>query len=213
MTTRPYIGIEGPIGVGKTTLANYLQQTLKAELMLEVFEENPFLAKFYEEPECYALQTQLFFLMSRYRQHEKLNPDGGILVSDYIFAKNDLFARYTLSGEEHKLYQEISRALASQLVVPSLVVYLRADLNTLMTRISKRGREYEQHATMRDYMEKLIDQYDTFFADYTAAPVLTLNMANVNIVDDDNARQEITTRIVNHFTQLIADRPTQVPLL
>jgi deoxyguanosine kinase len=152
---RPYIGIEGPIGVGKTTLAHYLQETLKAELMLEVFEENPFLKKFYENKECYALQTQLFFLMSRFRQHETLGDDGSTLVSDYIFAKNDLFARYTLSGEEMTLYGQISGALASQLVVPSLVVVLKADLDVLMERIEKRGREYEQGESMRAYMEQL----------------------------------------------------------
>lgn len=210
---RPYIGIEGPIGVGKTTLATYLNDRLRGELMLEVFEENPFLPKFYEDPECYALQTQLFFLMSRYRQHETLRNDGSILVSDYIFAKNDLFARYTLSGDEHHLYKEISDALAAYLVAPTIVVHLRADLDTLMSRITRRGREYEQKASMRDYMESLIDQYDTFFADYTAAPVLTLNTSQVNIVDDIEARHHLMERILTAFDEILADQPTQVPLL
>lgn len=210
---RPYIGIEGPIGVGKTTLATYLSNKLNGELMLEVFEENPFLAKFYEDPECYALQTQLFFLMSRYRQHEALRDDGTVLLSDYIFAKNDLFARYTLGGQEHKLYQQISSTLAARLVVPTLVVLLRADLDTLMERITRRGREYEQKASMRDYMENLIDQYDAFFADYTAAPVLVLNTSQVNIVDDVDARQKLMTRILTEFNQILAEQPLQVPLL
>src|SRR3990172_6238033 len=103
-----FVGIEGPIGAGKTTLANYLQARLNAQLMLEQFEENPFLSKFYENPECYALQTQLFFLMTRYKQHDLLEIIGERpLVSDYIFAKNDLFAGYTLSGPELALYDSI----------------------------------------------------------------------------------------------------------
>jgi len=210
---RPYIGIEGPIGVGKTTLAQYLQTTLQAELMLEVFEENPFLEKFYEDRECYALQTQLFFLMSRYRQHEKLRDDGSVLISDYIFAKNDLFARFTLSGEEHTLYRQISEALASQLVVPSLVVHLRADLDVLMDRIHHRGRGYEQGDDMRDYMDNLVHQYDTLFADYDAAPVLVLNTNHVNIVEDEAARKRLMEQIIEKFKAVLADQPTQVPLL
>lgn len=210
---RPYIGIEGPIGVGKTTLATYLRAELRGELMLEVFEENPFLAKFYEDPDCYALQTQLFFLMSRYRQHEHLADEGAVLVSDYIFAKNDLFARYTLKGDEHQLYTQISRSLAAHLIEPTLVVHLRADLGTLMARIERRGREYEQKASMRDYMENLIDQYDRFFADYTAAPVLTLNTSQTNVVDNIPERRKLLGRIIEEFKQILADQPTQTPLL
>ena len=210
---RPYIGIEGPIGVGKTTLANYLQEALQTELMLEVFAENPFLARFYEDPDCYALQTQLFFLMNRYHQQEKYNHEGGILISDYIFAKNDLFARYTLKGEEMTLYKEISSALAGHLLDPSVVIYLKADIDTLMGRITQRGRDYEQGKSMREYMEKLIDQYETFFADYDEAPVLKLDTSKINIVGDKNDRKRLISRIVDFFNQTMEDRPTQVPLL
>lgn len=211
---RPYLGIEGPIGVGKTTLANYLKAELKGEVMLEVFAENPFLANFYDNPECYALQTQLFFLMSRYRQHETIQATTNTpLVSDYIFAKNDLFARYTLTGEEHKLYKDTSSALASQLITPTLVVHLRADIDTLMGRIANRGRDYEQGESMRDYMTNLIDQYDRFFADYKEAPVLTLNTNSVNIVENEKDRRKIIEKIVTEFKLILADRPTQAPLL
>ena len=210
---RPYIGIEGPIGVGKTTLAHYIREALQAELMLEVFEENPFLKKFYENPECYALQTQLFFLMSRYRQHEELHESNTPLVSDYIFAKNDLFARFTLNGEEHTLYQQISGALAAHLTTPTLVVLLKADLDVLMARIQHRGRDYEQGDAMRAYMENLVHQYDVFFADYAEAPTLVLHTNNVNIVEDESARNDLVKRIIREFKQVLADRPTQVPLL
>ncbi len=210
---RPYIGIEGPIGVGKTTLATYLSDKLQADLMVEVFEENPFLPKFYEDPECYALQTQLFFLMSRYHQHEKVRDEGSPLVSDYIFAKNDLFARYTLTGDEHILYTDISNTLAANLLAPSLVVLLRADIDTLMERIAHRGRDYEQKASMRDYVEQLAEQYDRFFADYTAAPVLVLNTSQVNIVEDVASRQDLMKRILDAFDQILAEQPMQAPLL
>lgn len=210
---RPYIGIEGPIGVGKTTLAGYLETQLKAERMLEVFEENPFLAKFYDNPDCYALQTQLFFLMSRYRQHENLSDEGRILVSDYIFAKNDLFAGYTLNGEEFDLYMAISRSLAAHLLNPTLVVYLHADLDTLMGRIRRRGRQYEQKESMYDYMANLVDQYEAFFATYNAAPVLRLDTSQINIVDDIEARRDLTRQITDAFNRILAELPTQAPLL
>ncbi len=211
---RPYLGIEGPIGVGKTTLANYLKAHLQAEAMLEVFEENPFLEKFYQNRDCYALQTQLFFLMSRYRQHIALKQQvPTLLVSDYIFAKNDLFASFTLNGDEHALYQKISGALASQLVVPSLVVLLKADLDVLMSRIHKRGREYEQREDMQDYMSNLIQQYDTFFEAYTNAPVLVIDTNSVNIVEDTAARERVVQQVVGAFRDVLADHPTQAPLL
>ncbi|MEO0565856.1 MAG: deoxynucleoside kinase, partial [Chloroflexota bacterium] len=200
------------IGVGKTTLASYLKQELQAELMLEVFEENPFLKKFYDNRDCYALQTQLFFLMSRYKQHKALRQDGSVLVSDYIFAKNDLFARFTLTGEEHTLYQEMSVALASQLATPTLVVVLKASLNVLMDRIAHRGREYEQGVDMREYMDSLVHQYDTFFADYDASPVLVLNTDNINIVEDLDARGAIIKQVTAQFRQILEEQPTQVPL-
>jgi deoxyguanosine kinase len=151
--------------------------------------------------------------MSRYRQHEGLRDDGTVLVSDYIFAKNDLFARFTLNGEEHTLYQQISEALAAHLATPSLVVLLKADLDVLMERIQKRGRDYEQGESMRDYMENLTHQYDVFFKDYTDAPVLVLNTNTVNIVEDAAARQDVVKRVLREFKQVLADRPTQVPLL
>ncbi len=210
---RPFIGIEGPIGVGKTTLATYLQQQLQAELMLEVFAENPFLARFYENPTCYALQTQLFFLMNRYKQYNQLAREGGIIVSDYIFAKNDLFSRYTLNAEEYELYLEISSNLAENLVQPSLVVYLTADLDVLMQRIAARGRDYEQRQAMFEYMQHLTEQYEAFFSTYQDAPVLRIDTTRMNIVEDDEARMSLIQRILADFDTWLAEQPTQVYLL
>lgn len=210
---RPFIGIEGPIGVGKTTLAGYLQQQLQAELMLEVFAENPFLARFYENATCYALQTQLFFLMNRYKQYNQLAHEGGIIVSDYIFAKNDLFSRYTLNPEEYDLYLEISSNLAENLIQPSMVVYLTADLDVLMNRIAKRGRDYEQGQSMLEYMQHLTEQYEDFFSTYSDAPVLRVDTSQINILDAPHEREALMQHISTEFQMLIAEQPTQVLLL
>ncbi|RMG87546.1 MAG: deoxynucleoside kinase [Chloroflexi bacterium] len=191
-----FIGIEGPIGVGKTTLAQYLSDRLDARLMLEQFEENPFLSRFYENPECYALQTQLFFLMTRYRQHDLLEEiREQPLVSDYIFAKNDLFAGYTLSGPELELYDSISHALAKQIPAPNLVVYLHAETDVLMQRIAQRNRPYEQHSQMRDYIDRLKDEYERFFNAFTAAPVLRFDVTERDFVQSEDDRNYILGRI------------------
>lgn len=203
----PYIGIEGPIGVGKTTLAHYLRDELDARLMLEQFEENPFLRAFYENPECYALQTQLFFLMTRYKQYDALEAlNGRPMVSDYIFAKNDLFAGYTLKGEELTLYDSISHALAKQIPAPDMVVYLYAGTDTLMERIKSRNRPYEQHDEMRDYIDRLKDEYEKFFATFTAAPVLRFDVSNTDFVQSEHDRTHILTAILEAVNQLETEK-------
>ncbi|MBC7262232.1 MAG: deoxynucleoside kinase, partial [Chloroflexi bacterium] len=142
-----YVAIEGPIGVGKTTLARLIHNQLDAELLLEVFEENPFLSKFYTDRAKYAFQTQIFFLLSRYRQqHDVIAKvlQRSSLVSDYTFAKDQLFARLNLSGDELAVYETLHGVLAEKIPLPDLVVYLRANLDVLLERIAIRDRTYER---------------------------------------------------------------------
>jgi deoxyguanosine kinase len=182
--TRPwYIVIEGAIGVGKTTLARMIREHLDASLLLEVFEENPFLSKFYESRARYAFQTQMFFLLSRYRQQQQVGEllQRGALIADYMFAKDQLFAQLNLAGDEWEIYQQLHGALAEQIPVPHALVYLQADTDVLMGRITQRDRPYERDMD-RGYIETLRQTYQSFFASYQAAPVLTIDTNDLNFV-------------------------------
>ncbi len=153
-----YIAIEGVIGVGKTTLARLLQPTFDATVLLEVFEENPFLSSFYADRERYAFQTQIFFLLSRYHQQRRgvseALEQGGNLIADYTFEKDALFARINLHGDELEMYYRVHEALAEKVIQPDLVVYLRADPGVLMQRIALRDRPYERNIE-QGYIEEL----------------------------------------------------------
>jgi deoxyguanosine kinase len=187
LAERYYVAIEGPIGVGKTTLARLIHKDLQAELLLEVFEENPFLSDFYADRAKYAFQTQIFFLLSRYRQQHQVITHvlrRSPLVSDYTFSKDQLFARLNLSGDELAVYDTLHSVLAEKIPRPDLVVYLRADLDVLMERIEMRDRTYER-AMSRQYIADLMEAYDRFFAQYTQAPVLVLDTNNLNIVRNE----------------------------
>jgi deoxyguanosine kinase len=161
-----YFAIEGVIGVGKTTLARLLQPSFKAELVLEVFEENPFLSNFYSDRARYAFQTQIFFLLSRYHQQRRNITDrlGTVksIISDYTFEKDALFARINLQGDELDMYYNVQEALAEKVTPPGLVVYLRASTDTLMRRIAQRDRPYER-AMERDYIDLLNRAYDEYY--------------------------------------------------
>jgi deoxyguanosine kinase len=161
-----YIAIEGVIGVGKTTLARLLQPEFHANLLLEVFEENPFLSGFYADRERYAFQTQIFFLLSRYQQQRRAAPDflsqGSCLLADYTFEKDSLFASINLRGDELDMYYRVHQALAEKIPTPDLIVYLRADTPTLMQRIAFRDRPYERNMEA-SYIECLNQAYDSFF--------------------------------------------------
>lgn len=161
-----YIAIEGVIGVGKTTLARLLQPAFQANLLLEVFEENPFLSKFYEDRARYAFQTQTFFLLSRYHQQRRgvtaMTAEGQSLISDYTFEKDALFAEINLSGDELEMYYRVHEALAEKIITPDLIVYLRANTDLLMARITQRDRSYERNME-RDYIAQLNHGYDEFF--------------------------------------------------
>ncbi|GAB4506347.1 MAG: deoxynucleoside kinase [Anaerolineales bacterium] len=211
MNRHPYVAIEGPIGVGKTTLARLLQPELGASLLLEVFEENPFLKDFYRDRERYAFQTQIFFLLSRYHQQHKAVPkalEKGPLISDYTFAKDRIFAHLNLRNEELALYEQLHAAMAEKIPVPTLVIYLRASLDVLMERIALRDRPYERNMD-RDYIRELSEAYERFFEHYTQSPVLTLDTDHLNYVRNSDDFNLVLERVRSALRQA----PYQQPLI
>ena len=197
MARHPYIAIEGVIGVGKTTLVRLLAPDFSATPVLEVFQENPFLSDFYADRARYAFQTQIFFLLSRYRQQYQAIPQAlarGPVLSDYTFAKDSLFAHLNLTGDELAVYEKLHGALAEKIPAPDLAVYLRADLDVLMARIASRDRPYERGMD-RSYIESLRLAYEGFFAAYAQAPVLMIDTNDLNFVQDPAALASIRDRI------------------
>ena len=193
-----YIAVEGPIGVGKTTLVQHLAERFGAQTILEIFEENPFLASFYQEPERFAFQTEMFFLLSRYRQQETFGAQVDLFsrlhVSDYLFVKCRLFASLTLGDHELGLYDRMYQILMGQVVQPDLVIHLTAPTDTLMERIKARGRSYEQ--TMdRLYLERLSNLYHSFFDHYEDAPVLEVDTRDVHFAQDPGALDALIGQI------------------
>ncbi len=185
--------VEGLIGVGKTTLVHRLAERLGGRAVLEAFEDNPFLPSFYRDPEGHALATQLFFLMSRFRQQEQLAQTelfSAATVADYLFDKDRLFAELTLCPSELTLYDQLFSTLAPQVPAPDLVIHLVADVDEVLRRIAARGRGYEQSITRR-YLQDLDQAYRRFFARYTAAPVWTLDTSGVDLRDDGPAFSEV----------------------
>ncbi len=181
-----YIAIEGVIGVGKTTLARLLQPVFNAEILLEIFEENPFLSDFYGDRERYAFQTQMFFLLSRYHQQRRSVPEllakNENLISDYTFAKDGLFARINLAGDELEMYGKVHEALAEKMRHPDLLVFLRAKTQTLMQRIEMRDRPYERDMESA-YIADLAKTYADFFSKpYNNTPVLTIDTDDLDFV-------------------------------
>lgn len=205
-----YIAIEGAIGVGKTTLARLAKKEFNAEILLEVFEENPFLARFYEDRKRYAFQTQIFFLLSRYHQQHEAIPAalaGGNLISDYTFDKNRIFARLNLEGDELTMYERVQDILATKIPSPDLIVYLRAETRVLMERIAFRDRAYER-AMERAYIAALADTYDAFFAHDALAPVLTIDTDALDIVH----RAEDLHLVLERIRVELDKRAYQAPL-
>jgi deoxyguanosine kinase len=193
----PYIAIEGAIGAGKTTLSRVLSETLPAELLTEVFEENPFLSDFYADRARYAFQTQLFFLLSRYRQQHSVIASTvarAPLVSDYFFAKDWLFAHLNLSGDELEMYERVHAILGGQIPSPDLVVYLRATTDTLMSRIANRDRPYERHMS-REYIAALRAAYESHFASPGQGSLLVVETDHLDIVHDPDARGMVVAQI------------------
>ncbi|MBI5959953.1 MAG: deoxynucleoside kinase [Chloroflexi bacterium] len=191
---KAYIAIEGVIGVGKTTLARMLQRAIDSQLVLEVFEENPFLSSFYGDRARYAFQTQIFFLLSRYHQQRQLAHLPRPLISDYMFDKDRLFAQVNLGGDELQTYYSVQEALAENICRPDLVVYLKADTATLLNRITARDRPYERNMDP-EYIDRLRSAYDHFFSVYSAAPMLTVDTNGIDFVQNNEDREAIFARI------------------
>jgi deoxyguanosine kinase len=194
-----YIAIEGVIGVGKTTLARMLQNTFDAEVLLEVFEENPFLSDFYADRARYAFQTQIFFLLSRYHQQNNKVPQalaaGKNLIADYTFAKDSLFARINIQGDELEMYYRVHEALGEKIPKPDLLVYLQASTETLMQRIALRDRPYERQME-RDYIHELNMAYDDFFSrPFDHTPVLKIDSNELNIIQNADHLKSVENRI------------------
>jgi deoxyguanosine kinase len=196
-----YLAIEGVIGVGKTTLATLTKWDYHAELVLEVFEENPFLASFYNDPERYAFPVQVNFLLSRYDQQGRVRDLLGKkpIISDYLFAKDRLFAQLNLKGAEWDTYERLHNTLAPHIPKPDVVVYLRAGVETLMGRIAKRGRDYEQKMS-RTYITQLAEVYDHYFATYNATPLLVLDTDDLNVTASPNDQAHVRALIHDALT-------------
>ena len=179
--------IEGPIGVGKTSLATLLAQRFSGRLILESVEENPFLGSFYEDRQKYAFQTQLFFLLSRFRQQQELFQQdlfNSVTLSDYLFAKDRIFACLNLDPNELGLYDRIFEALGSRISKPDLVIYLQARLDVLLNRIRRRGREFERKIDPQ-YLEELMKAYNEFFFHYAETPLLVINTSDIDFVANE----------------------------
>lgn len=194
-----YFAIEGVIGVGKTTLARLLQPRLDTNLLLEVFEENPFLSRFYTDRARYAFQTQIFFLLSRYYQQNRNVPallaENKHLISDYTFEKDALFASINLHGDDLEMYYRVHEALAEKMIPPALIVYLRASTDTLMQRITLRDRPYERNME-RAYIDQLNQAYDQFFLnDSRKTPVLVIDSNKLDFVHNVQDLDWIENRI------------------
>jgi deoxyguanosine kinase len=204
-----YIAIEGVIGVGKTTLARMLQPNFEAELQLEVFEENPFLADFYSDRERYAFQTQIFFLLSRYHQQRRSVGEvldaGRNLLTDYTFAKDALFASINLQGDELEMYYRVHEALGEKVRLPNLIIYLKAETQVLMQRIALRDRSYERNMEV-EYIETLNQAYNDHFSHhYQGPPVLTVDTNGLDFVtkpkDLDSIEKKMREALKNALQQ------------
>ncbi len=193
-----YIAIEGVIGAGKTSLARMVSERLNARLVLEQFEENPFLERFYEDSEHYAFQTQIFFLLSRYRQQQDLFQADlfhSALVTDYIFEKDKIFAYLNLQDDELKLYETLVSSIEKNIPTPDLVVYLQSSVDRLLENIKERGRKYEENMS-GDYIKDLNEAYNYFFFRYKNAPLLIVNAAEIDFVNNKEDFEELYNEIL-----------------
>ncbi len=200
-----HIAIEGVIGAGKTTLAQMVAENLGGRLVLERFEENPFLPKFYEDPERYSFQTQIFFLLSRYKQQQEFFQADlfhDFVVTDYIFEKDKIFAYLTLADEELKLYETLLAAIEKNIPTPDLVVYLQCSVERLMSNIRSRGRKMEENMS-EEYIRDLNEAYNYFFFRYKASPLLIVRATDIDFVNKKDDFEELLEQVL---------RPNRAPV-
>ena len=212
--TPDFIVVEGPIGVGKTTLANRLSQNFGSDLLLEGAEENPFLEKFYDDPGAAALPTQLFFLLQRARQLKAMNQAdmfNPVRVADFLIEKDRLFAELTLDNDELDLYEQVYASLTIDIPRPDLVVYLQAPVEVLLERIQKRGIKNERFIEAA-YLQRLSDSYVQFFYQYNNAPLLIVNAADIDFANNDDDYKLLYQQIINVEPGRRYFNPTQVAL-
>jgi deoxyguanosine kinase len=191
------IAVEGVIGVGKTALCSMLGETLNARVVLEAFEENPFLKDFYRDPERYAFQVQIFFLLTRYKQQRNLSQADlfhRFVVTDYIFEKDKIFAYLNLQDEELKLYETLVSSIEHNVLQPDLVVYLQSSVPRLMANIKGRGRPYEAHMA-ESYIKDLNEAYNYYFFRYKATPLLIVNATEIDFVNDNDQYRDLVSQI------------------
>lgn len=202
-----YIAVEGPIGVGKTSLTRLLARELGARLVLEEVEENPFLARFYDEPDKYALPVQLYFLLMRYNQQRALAQQDLFAqrtVADYLFAKDRIFAGLNLAPEEMTLYDSVYRLLDARMPKPDLVVYMSAKVQVLAERLRKRNRDFERNISF-EYLERVSVAFRDFFFYYDETPLLVVDTSEIDFVEDSDDLRELVREIetagagVQHF--------------
>jgi deoxyguanosine kinase len=204
-----YIAVEGPIGVGKTSLSRRLADVFECTLIEELADTNPFLGRFYEDPPRWSLQTQLAFLLTRYRQQRSLAtaPRDRGAVADYLFAKDRIFAEMNLQGDELALYREVQGLLTEPVPAPDLVVYLEARPEVLLRRLRKRNRDFERRITPQ-YLEALIEAYRSFFHEYAEAPLLVVNCSAIDFVEQGSDLADLIREIrgvkqgVQHYIPL-----------
>ncbi|MBI5642779.1 MAG: deoxynucleoside kinase [Deltaproteobacteria bacterium] len=194
-----YIAIEGPIGVGKSSLAELLAKEMNGRTLIEEVDANPFLPKFYADMKKFALQTQLFFLLSRYQQQKEMTQQelfNSTVISDYLFAKDRIFAYLNLDENELSLYEQVYRLLDIRVPKPDLVIYLQASTNVLLDRIGIRNLDYEK-SVKEDYLAKLIDAYNRYFFYYNDTPLLVVNTSEIDFVNNPEDLANLVKEIKN----------------
>ena len=192
-----YVAIEGSIGVGKTSLAKLISERLGAKLVLEEFQDNPFLSDFYEDPERHAFQTQLWFLLQRFQQQQDLRQIDmfqNLVITDYMFVKDRLFASLNLNEKEMSLYDTVANMMERNVIGPDLVIFLQADTEKLMRNISRRGRDFEKNMS-EDYIDALNQVYNEYFFRYQDTPLVIINTNNIDFVNNKGDLDEVINYI------------------